>query len=146
MGKISLTCDRVNVSYQARAMKAASTVNDLGGHVNDTNTSKTSAWRKAHEVKAKTAVKTKAGFKCPDMVTAHWDGKTLSLKGDIKSNMVCVYLTGADAHHTRKLLGVPETSSGTGYDEAKIVTDLLMIWDVLMEVIGMVFDTTLSNT
>ena len=146
MGKISLTSDRVNVSYQARAMIAASTVNALGGDVYETNISKTSAWRKAHEVRTKTAVKIKAAFKCPDKVTAHWDGKTLTLKGNIKSNRVCVYLTGADALHTRKLLGVPETPSGTGYDEAKIVTDLLMSWDVLMEVIGMVFDTTSSNT
>ena len=145
MGKISLTYDRLNVSYQARTMIAASTANALGIKIDDTNISKTTAWRKAQEVRTRTSAVIKEAFKCPNKVTVHWDGKTLTLKGNKKSNRVCVYLTGAEANTIRKLLGVPETPSGTGAAEAKIETELLMSWEVL-EVIGMVFDTTSSNT
>ena len=146
MGKITLTSDRVNVSYQGRAMIAASTANALGVDINDTNISKTTAWRKAHEVRTKTSAFIKEGFQCPDKVTAHWDEKTVTLKGNEKSSRVCVYLTAADAEQTRKLLAVPETPTGTGHDEAKVVTDTLENWGVEKEVIGMVFDTTSSNT
>ena len=146
MGKISLTSDRVNVSYQARTMIAASTINALGLNIDDTNINKTTAWRKAQEVRTETAANLKEKFKCPTMVTVHWDGKTLTLKQNIKSNRVCVYLSGVEADRTRKLLGVPETPSGTGIDEANVVTEMLVSWDVWQEVIGMVFDTTASNT
>ena len=114
MSKISITSDRANVSYQARTMIAASTANALGIDIGDTNISKTSGWRKAQEVRTKTSATIKETFKCPDKCTVHWDGKGLTLKGNKKSNRVCVYLTGADAITTRKLLGVPETPSGTG--------------------------------
>ena len=146
MSKISITSDRANVSYQARTMIAASTANALGIDIGDTNISKTSGWRKAQEVRTKTSATIKEKFKCPDKCTVHWDGKGLTLKGNRKSNRVCVYLTGADANTTRKLLGVPETPSGTGADEAKVVTDMLVSWEVLDEVVGMVFDTTSCNT
>ena len=42
------------------------------------------------------------------------------LKENKKSNRVCVYLTGAEKNISRKLLGVPETPSGTGVDEARV--------------------------
>ena len=146
MGKISLTSDRVNVSYQDRTMIAASTANALGVDLDNTNISKTTAWRKSKEIRSKTAASIKEAFVCPSKVTVHWDGKIVSLKGNIKSNRVCVYLTGVDADQDRKLLGVPETASGTGHDEAKVVTDMLVHWGVQEEVVGIVFDTTSSNT
>ena len=57
-----------------------------------------------------------------------------------------MYLTGADANQVRKLLADPETPSGTGHDEAKVVTDTLEAWGVDKEVVVTVFDTTSSNT
>ena len=146
MGKISLTSDRVNISYKGRTMIAASTINALGIDVNDTNISKTTAWRKAQQVRTETAASIKEGYKPPAKAIGHWDGKTVSLKGNTKSNRVCVYLTGADANQGRKLLAVPETPSGTGRDEAKVVTDTLEAWGVHKELVGIVFDTTSSNT
>ena len=35
MGQITLTADSVNISYQARAMIAAATVNGLGGNIDE---------------------------------------------------------------------------------------------------------------
>ena len=125
MGKISITADRANVSYAARSMIAASTANALGIDLADTNISKTSAWRKAKEVRTETAEKIKEAFKCPEKVSVHLDGKSMILKKNIKSNRVCVYVSGADEDSTRKLLAVPETHNGTGLAEANIVTELL---------------------
>ena len=146
MSSISLTSDRVNVSVRGRTMIAASTANALGVDLADTNISKSTAWRKAQEVRSKTSAKIKEDFKCPEYCTVHWDGKTLTLKRNKKTNRVCVYLTGVGADSSRKLLGVPETPSGTGAAEAKVVTDMLTSWDVMDEVVGIVFDTTSSNT
>ena len=125
MGQITLTADRVNVSYQARAMIAAATVNAIGGNIDETNISKTSAWRKAKEVRSETAARIKEDFKCPEKVSVHWDGKGVILKGNQKSNRVCVYVSGVEEYCPRKLLAVPETPNGTGLAEANIVIEQL---------------------
>ena len=91
MGKVSLTSDRANVSYRDRAMIAASTANALGVNIEHTNISKSTACRKAQQVRSKTAASVKEEFKCPSKVTLHWDGKIVTLKGNKKSNRVCVY-------------------------------------------------------
>ena len=146
MGKVSLTSDRANVSYRDRAMIAASTANALGVDIEHTNISKSTACRKAQQVRSKTAASVKEEFECPSKATLHWDGKIVTLKGNKKSNRVCVYLTGSDNQQFRKLLGVPETATGTGQDEAKAVTDQLVHWGIQEEIVGLVFDTTSSNT
>ena len=51
MGMISLTADRVNVSYQGRVMIAAAAMNAVGVDIDETNISKTTAWRKANQVR-----------------------------------------------------------------------------------------------
>ena len=58
-------------------------------------------------MRTETAAVIKEAFDCPDKVIVHWDGKTLTLKGNLKSNRVCVYVTGTEAEILRKLLAVP---------------------------------------
>ena len=50
-------------------------------------------------------------YECPDKVVVHWDGKTLTLRGQIDYIWVCIYLSGVDAEKTKKLLGIPEKES-----------------------------------
>ena len=85
-------------------------------------------------------------FEAPDHITVHWDGKILKVKGNIKSNRVCVHIAGADATRVQKLLGVPEVESGTGAAEAQVVKDMLTKWKIREGVVGLVFDTTASNS
>ena len=146
MGKISLTADSLNISVRDRTVMAASVVNALGLDINNTNVSKTSAWRKGQTARIEKADQIKDNFVCPDMVVLHWDGKTLKLRGNIKSNRVCVYLSGVSEESYRKLLGIPECCSGKGADEADLVQEMLELWSVKHQVIGMVFDTTASNS
>ena len=145
MGKISLTADSLNISVRDRTVMADSVVNALGLDENNTNVSKTSSWRKGQTARIEKADQIKDNFVCPDMVVLHWDGKTLKLRGNIKSNRVCVYLSGVSEESYRKLLGIPECCSGKGADEADLVQEILELWSVKYQVIGMVFDTTASN-
>ena len=146
MGKISLTADGRNVSTRDRIHIAASVTNALGVDLAKTNINKTSFWRNWQKMRLKKAEDIGQDFKCPEKVVIHWDGKTLSLRGRIESKRVCVYLSGVNAEKVRKLLGIPETSSGKGVDEFELVKDLMMKWKIKNQTIGMVFDTTNSNS
>ena len=140
------SADGRNISVRDRTVMAASVVNALGMNINDTNINKTSAWRKGQKFRKEKAESIKASFVCPEKVVVHWDGKTLKLRGNIKSNRVCIYLSGVDEESIRKLLGIPECCSGKGADEADLVKRFLEEWMVKQEVMGMVFDTTASNS
>ena len=70
----------------------------------------------------------------------------MTLRGRLESKRVCVYLSGVEEEKMRKLLGIPETLSGKGVDEFKLVKDYLVMWGVKEQVWGMVFDTTASNS
>jgi hypothetical protein len=56
---------------------------------------------------------------------------------------IAVCVTGL---HVHKILGICKIPSGTGQAQAKATLQLLTIWDVVDDVIGMYFDTTASNT
>ena len=55
-------------------------------------------------------------------------------------------MSGADEDTVRKLLGVPETLSGTGKAEAEVVQQVLEDWGIKCQVVSVVFDTTASNS
>ena len=146
MTKISLTCDARNISIRDRTVVAASVANALGVDIDQTDISKSTAWRNGQKIRLEKAKEIMDTYVCPDRVVVHWDGKTLTLRGHINSIRVCIYLSGVDAEKTRKLLGIPETSSGKGVDEFEIVKEHLIKWHVKKQLVGMVFDTTASNT
>ena len=146
MGPISVTADARGLSYRDRTAVAASLCNSLNIPLQDTNINISSGRRKARQNRVKIAAKVKEEFKCPDLVSVHWDGKILMLKGKIKSHRVAVSITGADADRVKKLLGVPECQGGTGVQEAEVVKEVLVNWDVRDQVVNLVFDTTASNS
>ena len=111
-----------------------------------TNINKSSAWKKGQQTRLKKATEIKNSFVCPDKVVVHWDGKMLKLRGQISSNRVCIYLSGIEALQTRKLLGIPEAKTGKGSDEFELVRELMVKWEVKEQTVGMVFDTTATNT
>ena len=146
MGKISLTCDAKNISVRDRIVIAGSVAKAVGVDINETNINRSTAWRKGQRVRLEKAKEIKEDFIIPEKVVVHWDGKTLTLRGRIQSKRVCIYLSGVDAEQTRKLLGIPQAASGTGEDEFEMVKEYLVKWGVRGEVVGMVFDTTSSNS
>ena len=59
------------------------------------------------------------------------------------ADRLAVSVTGAE---TEKILGIVKLTSGTGAAQANTTFELLRLWGVSSEVIGMSFDTTASNT
>ena len=59
------------------------------------------------------------------------------------ADRLAVSVTGAE---TEKILGIVKLASGTGAAQANATFELLRLWGVSSEVIGMSFDTTASNT
>ena len=114
--------------------------------MDSTNISKSTAHRKGQTGRIEKSEEIKKDFIKPEFVAIHWDGKILNVKGNRKSNRVCVYITGANIEKSRKLLGVPEALGGKGATEANIVKELLVSWDLNSEVTALVFDTTASNS
>ena len=146
MGKISLTCDALNISIRDRTVISASVANALGVDLDKTNINKTTAGKVGKKLRLEKSADILTNFDCPDKVVVHWDGKTLKLKGRIESKRVCIFISGVDAEKTRKLLGIPEVESGKGVDEFEVVKEYLVKWKVKEQIIGMVFDTTASNS
>ena len=146
MGQISVTCDARNVTLSDRIVVAASVANALGVDIDKTNISRSTAWRKGQEARLNKSREIKDNFKCPDKVVVHWDGKTLKVRGGLESKRICVYLSGMEEDKMRKLLGIPETDSGKGVKEFEVVKEKLEEWGVKEQVLGMVFDTTASNS
>jgi hypothetical protein len=56
---------------------------------------------------------------------------------------IAVSVTG---RNLAKILGIVKAQSGTGLAQSKATFQLLTIWEVVGDVVGMCFDTTASNT
>ena len=146
LGPISLTADAQGLSIRGRIAIAASVTNSLGIDIKETNINNSSAWRQGKKQRLKVAKQVKEDFTIPPKVSLHWDGSTLNIRGNLKSNRVCVYVSGADFAKTRKLLGIPETESGKGEVEAELVKQVCGEWCIRDEIVCIVFDTTASNS
>ena len=147
MGHISGTADRLNLSVRKRAMMAASTTNALGIPFSTTNISVTSAWRHSHKVRKTLATEIKKTFDPDRQFVLHWDGKTMNLRRGEKSNFVAIYLTTVDGTKKHHLLDIPRVCSGKAKDELDAIQKALNDWGVKKSsTIGLVFDTTSSNT
>ena len=145
MGPISQVADAQNISVRGRLFVAAAACNANGIDLKRTNVSRTTAWRRGQQQRLKKANEIKAEFALPEKLVVHWDGKMLRLRGRIVSHRVCVYLSGVD-QEVRKLLGIPEAKDGTGESEFNIVKTALDQWMVKEQIVGLVFDTTATNT
>ena len=81
-------------------------------------------------------------------LVVHWDGKIMkdrTNREDPKSvvDRIAVSITGVE---TEKILGIVKITSGTGAAQTSAIFELLKLWEVSSEVIGVSFDTTASNT
>lgn len=148
MSNVSVTGDRLGLSARKRACFAASCVSAVNVPVQQTNISVTTAWRKARAMRGECSSTVKENFECPDHVLIHWDGKIMKVKGGKTSERCCVYISGVseEGDKTKKLLSIPEIPDGTGSSQEFAVTNLVVDWKVKSNIIGLVFDTTASNT
>ena len=94
------------------------------------------------------ADKIKQEWKHPVIGLLHWDGKLMdSLDGGSKEERLPILVSGVGG---AKLLGVPALppvgEEGIGVLIAEATTELLEEWGCADCIVGMVFDTTSSNT
>ena len=83
-------------------------------------------------------------------LVVHWDGKMMrdgTNLDDPKTNVdrLAVCVTG---RNIEKILGIVKITSGTGHGQAQAnaTFQLLNVWEVSQDIIGLSFDTTASNT
>ena len=147
MSLVSGTADRLNLSVRKKTMMAASTCNALGIPLQDTNISVASAWRHGHKNRKTVGEGVRKTFDPNKLWFLHWDGKTCKLRMDEKSNFVAIYAVSIDGTKIQKLLDIPRVSSGKAEDEFQVLVAVLKSWGIKKEhILGLVFDTTASNT
>lgn len=140
--KISTMADRLNLSAGQRTALMAAVVSEGGGDLKNVTLSKSSTRRAGMEIRAEAALLIKASFTAPKYTTLHWDGKIV--RGD--SERLAVLIAGLPAHREGKLLGVPVISDGTGTTQATVTNAMINEWGVENTIVGLVFDTTASNS
>ena len=84
----------------------------------------------------------------PDYWTLHWDGK---LHRDVFGETypvesLAVLVSGAPKYEEGKLLGVPFIESFTGIRQCNATLELIETWGLTDNIVGLVFDTTASNS
>ena len=105
-------------------------------------------YRYNSEVRDKIVENIKSDWTPPRIGLLQWDGKLMhTLDGFCKEERLPVLISGIGGS---KLLGVPAISSKSSDSAGKLIAQatvpLLEEWDCKDCVIGMVFDTTASNT
>ncbi|KAK3924257.1 Putative gustatory receptor 36b, partial [Frankliniella fusca] len=107
--------------------------------------SSTSVKRKSGENNKDLADLIKQEFEPNCKLVVHFDGKLFPSNedGDVKADRLPVAVSGKG---TEKLLGIPELAHGSGECIATAVVTLLTEWNLLEHIIGLVFDTTSTNS
>ena len=112
-----------------------------------TNCSVTTAWRQRTKNRIRLAEELRSSFCAPDASLLHWDGKSLKLVRGQKKHFIAIYLSGVMDGELTSLLGIPEAPGGKGRQEFEVLKSTMESRNIEpSQVVGLVFDTTLSNT
>ena len=147
MGPMSAAADRANLSCREMALMGAAAAKGMGVKVSDTNCSVMTAHRQRTSRRNKLAEEIRSSWTAPDAGILHWDGKALKIRRGETGNYIAIYLSGVEDKVPSTLLGVPRAPGGTGKEEFQVIKATLeerMVEGV--KVVGLVFDTTLTNT
>jgi hypothetical protein len=147
---VSSTLDRINLSDRKFTLLAAAIAKANGQDIQNAPLSRSTVRRKRMEHRSSTESRIRQDFlssEKPPMVV-HWDGKIMHDSTNLqdpksKVDRIAVGVTGLDIE---KILGIIKIPSGTGQAQANATFQLLTIWEVIGDIVGMCFDTTASNT
>jgi len=145
LGQVADRCvisNRKQLQIQSRMIVAA------GGDVRDFSLSVSTIRRQRRENRSEVyrLIREKWSETKPSHVIVHWDSKLIQHLTGRSAERIAVLVSGGDELKTPKLLGIPPAENATGSTQKSVVVNLLEEWDVLDTVIGLVFDTTASNT
>lgn len=149
---VSSALDRINLSDRKFTILAAAIAKANSEDLSTVALSRQTIRRKrsAHRSQIDSCIRDEFQRSHKPPLVVHWDGKlmkdtTNSSSADKKINVdrVAVAVSG---YEVNKILGITKTMSGTGKAQATATSQLLILWDVAEDTVGMCFDTTASNT
>ena len=147
---VSSALDRINLSDRKFTILAAAIAKASKEDLNDVALSRSTVHRKRLQSRAKNDMHIREQFlsrnKPPLLV--HWDGKVMLDSTNLENrhsntDRLAVVVTGRDID---KILGIAKIPSGTGQAQANATFQLLHLWELTDDIVGMCFDTTASNT
>src|SRR6218665_1372303 len=117
----------------------------LGVDLDDVALSRNTIQRARHETRSVVASEIRTTFTVDSPVLLHWDGKLLPDISGSKEvvDRVAILVTSG---HLEQLLAVPKIGCGTGQQQCDACLCALDDWQLRSKVLGLVFDTTSSNT
>lgn len=147
---VSSTLDRINISDRKFVLLAAAIVKANDEDLGSAPLSHSTVHRKrsAHRSTIATNVKQEFLSSEKSAFIVHWDGKIMknTTNQEDPKSMVDRLAVSVTGHETEKILGMVKIPAGTGQAQASATFQLLKLWEVTGDVVGMSFDTTSSNT
>jgi hypothetical protein len=146
---VTSTLDRINLSDRKFTLLAAAIAraNDEDVDKGSLSTATVRRKRSAHREIIQSELKEEVRCRCIQPLVVHWDGKLLEDTTDIhnpkKVDRLAVVVTGLSLE---KILGIAKLPSGTGEAQTNATIQLLRLWQLEGDIIGMCFDTTSTNT
>ena len=142
---------RLNMSTNTALTLFGKIINLGQGDVHDFIMSRSTVWR--HRIKAEseaaeglynTFQETHVNLQGRHYLV-HWDGKKVEYASGEKEDRLCILIHVVETDHTQ-FIGAPQTPDGTGAAQCEAIARYSDRWNVTDGVVGMVFDTTASNT
>lgn len=147
---VASALDRINLSDRKFTVLAAAIAQASGQDIMDTSLSRSTVYRKRKQHRSTIDSSIRQQFQGREKIPllVHWDGKIMNDATNTddphsKTDRLAVVVTGCKME---KILGIVKIASGTGQAQANATFQLLKLWDVSEDIIGMCFDTTASNT
>lgn len=148
---VSSALDRLNMSDRKFAMLAAAIAKANGQDLSEVTLSRSTIRRKRLYNRSNIVSDIRERFQThtKSHLVVHWDGKIMKdTTGSDKvscsiTERLAVVVTG---FQVEKILGLVKIPSGTGQSQAKAIFELLTLWEVSENIVGISFDTTPSNT
>jgi len=82
----------------------------------------------------------------PQFGALHWDGKLIRDTLGNSGEHLAILVSGSPEYTEGKLLGVPSLVDSTGKSQSDASYDLLEVWELVDNIVALVFDTTSSNS
>ena len=141
---------RLKVSTNVALTLFAKMINLGGGDVHDFILSRTTVWRQriAGETQAAEKIYEKYQSLLKDPLTycvLQWDGKKIEYADGETHDRLCILLHTLPSGRSQ-FIGAPRTPNGTGTAQCEAILRYTDQWNVADRVIGMIWDTTASNT
>ncbi|ESO02774.1 hypothetical protein HELRODRAFT_174188 [Helobdella robusta] len=142
---VASALDRINLSERKFTVLAAAIAQASGQDIRDTSLSRSTVHRKRQQHRSTIDSSIRQQFQDRDRnpLLVHWDGKIMNDDPHSRTDRLAVVVTGCNVE---KILKIVKIASSTGQAQANAIFQLLKLWDVSEDIIGMCFDTTAANT